>query len=126
MFSEEKEKRYFSWIVVWQSTDREKAQELELAFYKCKVNAKVSDKDGLWSLEVPWVHEELARTLLEAYQTDRFDYPHEIEVGDKWKSYDRYQTHKFRGRGSSMFLVLGFVVFLLLTVRMLYALGLFH
>lgn len=126
MFSEEKERRYFSWVQVWQSEDREKAQELELAFYKCKINARIEEVGGLWTLEVPWIHKELAETLLAAYSEGLFDYPHEIPVGEKWKSYDRYQAHKFRGRGSKVFLILGFVFMLLMTVRLLYGLGLFQ
>lgn len=122
--SEEKERRYFSWVEVWRSEHKEKALELELAFYNCKVHAKLIEKDGIWILQVPWVHAELVKDLLEAHEIDAFDYPHEVKVGERWKSYDRYQTHKFRGRGSHMILVLGFVIFILLTLRMLYAIGL--
>ncbi len=123
VLSEEKERRYYSWVEVWRSQHKEKAVALELAFYNCKIQAKLAEKDGVWTLQVPWVHEKLAKDLLEAHELDAFDYPHEIQVSERWKSYDRYQTHKFRGRGSHMVLVLGFIVFLLLTIRMLYAIG---
>lgn len=124
-FSEDKARRYYSWIEVWRSENREQAVELEIAFYNCKVHAKVEEKEGVWTLQVPWIHAELAKTLLDAHAIDAFDYPQEVQVRDRWRSYDRYQTHKFRGRGSHMFLILGFVIFLLLTVRMLYATGWF-
>lgn len=126
MFSLEKERRYFNWVEIWSSEDKAKAVELEMAFYTSKIKAKIVQRGDRWVLEVPWIFEELGKTVLEAFQAGLFDYPHEIEMGEKWQSYNRYPVHKFRGRGSKVFLVLGFVVFLLVAVKMLYSTGILH
>lgn len=125
MFSPQNERRFYSWSLIWESEDKEKAVELELALYKMKIDARISESKGLWIVRVPWIYKQLAIEVTDAYDKDMLDYPHEIEVNHKWKSYERFEKPNLRARGSKTFLVLGFVVFLLLFVRIIFSSGLF-
>jgi nitrate reductase NapE component len=125
VFSAENERQFYSWSQIWESEDKEKAVELELALYKMKIDARISESKGLWIVRVPWIYKHLAIEVTDAYDKDMLDYPHEIEVNHKWKSYQRFEKPTSRARGSKTFLVLGFVVFLLLFVRIIFATGFF-
>lgn len=121
----EKTKRYYSWIEVWRSKDAARSKSLELAFYKINIAAKMEKKEDEWVIKVPWVYKEVADTAVHAYLEHKFEYPSEIQINERWESYNRFQPARFKGRGSKMILMIGLALFLLLVVRIIYGLRLF-
>ncbi len=121
-----KTRRYYSWIEVWRSEDSESSKALELAFYKLNISARMERIGNDWILRVPWIYEEIAITAVQAYKEGQFEYPTEIQMNERWESYNRFKPHKFKGRTYKMFLVLGIVVLLMIIIRMFYGAGLFH
>ncbi len=121
----ERTKQYYSWVEVWRSEDTERSKDLELAFYKINISARMEKKDDEWVVKVPWVYKEVANTAVQAYLEHKFEYPSEMQINERWESYQRFQPAKFRGRGSKMILVIGLAIFLLLVVRIIYGLKLF-
>lgn len=114
---------YYSWNEAYKTEDREQAYELEVILYKLKIPARLELEESFWQVKVPWIYLETTKNLIEAFLRNALDYPKEIEVNREIKSVNRFQPATFRGRGSKMFLSLGFVIFLLLLVRLLYSTG---
>lgn len=115
---------YYSWVDVFQTELEEKAFELELIFYKLKIPARVVRQMDQWVLRTPWTKAELGKEMADAFEKGLLEFPKELEVKREIKSVNRFKPAQFRGRGSKLILTMGFVVFLLLTVRIIYSLGL--
>lgn len=117
-------KVYYSWEDVFFTESEERAFELEVIFYKLKIPARVVQLSDQWVLRTPWTKAELAKNLAEAFEKDILEYPKELEVKREIKSVNRFKPAQFRGRGSKLILTMGFVIFILLAVRLIYSLGL--
>ena len=122
----DKTRRYYSWIQVWSSKDNQSSKALELAFYKLNIAARMEQIGEDWILRVPWIYEEIAITAIQAYREGQFEYPSEIQMNERWESYNRFKPHKFKGRTYKTFLVLGIVLLLMIVIRTLYGAGLFR
>lgn len=116
----DKTKQYYSWSEVWRSVDAESSKALELAFYKTNITVRMERENEEWVIKVPWVHKEIAETAIAAYREGKFEYPSEIQVNDRWESYNRFKPAKFRGRASKMILVIGLALFLLFLIKIFY------
>lgn len=118
-------KQYYAWTEVWHSEDPVSSKALELAFYKTNIKVKMEKQKDEWVIKVPWVHKAIAETAIAAYKEGNFEYPSEIQVNDRWESYNRFKPAKFRGRASKMILVIGLALFMLLLIRVFYGMHLF-
>lgn len=113
-------KHYYQWEKVWSSQSKDKAEELELAFYKVGIPSKLKEFSSQFEIWTPYHKAELARSLAEAFEQDKFEYPDSIILNRQIKSYNRFVPVKGKTRGSWAVLMIGGAFLVMALVKIIY------